>query len=165
MYAKAILDKVPFADQINYLPNPLRLSDNKPVDQLAGVLLHVIEGTQNRDAAYDLIRHLLSEPVQQRIWSISRAYAVPAYRNGWSDPIIADNPNAARAEAATWENVEFTGLRWPGPPSVAVDAVGGGFDQVDMVAEVLQGRPAAEVVEDYHNRWVQVWQDYGLPGE
>lgn len=165
MYAKAVLDQVPFADQIDYLPNPLRLSDNQPVDQLGGVLLHVIEGSQNTEAAHDLIRHLLTEPVQQRIWSISRAYAVPAYRNGWSNPIITDNANAARAETATWDNREFTGLRWPGPPSVAVDAVGGGFDQVDMVAEVLQGRPAAEVVEEYHNRWVQIWQDYGLPGE
>ena len=70
-----------------------------------------------------------------------------------------------RSKSATYDNETFTGLRWPGPPSVAVDAVGGGFDQVDMVAEVLQGRPAAEVVEDYHNRWVEIWKDYGLPGE
>ena len=103
--------------------------------------------------------------MQQRIWTISRAYAVPAYRNGWADPIITGNANAARAETATWDNVEFTGLRWPGPNSVAVDAVAGGFDQVDMVSEVLQGRPAADVVADYHSRWVQIWQDYGLPGE
>jgi multiple sugar transport system substrate-binding protein len=165
MYAKAVLDQVPFADQIDYMPNPFRLSDNQPVDQLGGVLLHVIEGTKNEEAVRDLVRHLLSEPVQRRIWEISLAYAVPAYRNGWDDPIIADNSNASRAETATWDNETFTGLRWPGPPSVAVDTVAGGFDQVDMVAEVLQGRSAAEVVEDYHNRWVQIWQDYGLPGE
>jgi len=165
MYAKAVLDQVPFADQIDYLPNPLRLSDNSPVDQLFGVMLHVVEGSRNTEASYDLIRHLLSEPVQQRIWTISRAYAVPAYRNGWTDPIITENANSARAETATWDNVEFTGLRWPGPPSVAVDAVGGGFDQVDMVGQVLQGTSAADAVAEYHNRWVQIWQDYGLPGE
>ncbi len=165
MYAKAVLDQVPFADQIDYLPNPLRLSDNMPVDQLGGVLLHVVEGTRNQEASYDLIRHLCSEAVQKRIWTISRAYAVPAYRNGWTDPIIADNPNATRAETATWDNLEFTGLRWPGPASVAVDAVSGGFDQVDMIAAVLQGQPAQQVVEEYHDRWVLLWQDYGLPGE
>lgn len=165
MYAKAVLDQVPFADQIGYLPNALRRTDGKPVDQLAGVLLHVIEGSKNKDASYDLIRHLLSEPVQQRIWTISRAYAVPAYKNGWSDPIITDSPNSMAAEPAVWDNVEFTGLRYPGPPSVAVDAVNGGFDQVDMIAEALQGRSAEEVVADYHDRWVLLWQDYGLPGE
>jgi multiple sugar transport system substrate-binding protein len=165
MYAKAVLDEVPFADQIDYLPNPLRLSDDSPVDMLGGVMLHAIEGSNNREATNDLIRHLCSEAVQQRIWTISRAYAVPAYRDGWSDPIITENANSSRAESATWDNEDFTGLRWPGPPSVAVDTVAGGFDQVDMIGEVLQGRAAAEVVEDYHNRWVQIWQDLGLPGE
>jgi len=164
MYANAVLTEVPFADQIDYLPNPLRLSDDSPVDMLGGVMLHAIEGSNNREATNDLIRHLCSEAVQQRIWTISRAYAVPAYRNGWTDPIITENANSSRAESATWDNKEFTGLRWPGPPSVAVDTVAGGFDQVDMIGEVLQGRPAADVVEDYHNRWVQIWQDLGLPG-
>ncbi len=165
MYAKAQLDGVPFADQIAYLPNPVRRSDGQPVDQLAGVLLHVIEGTKNQDAVHDIVRHLLTEPVQQRIWEISLAYAVPAYKNGWENEVITGSDNAKRAEGAVWNNNEFTGLRWPGPQSVAVDAVAGSFDQVDMVAEVLQGRSVDDVVADYHSRWVSVWQDYGLPGE
>lgn len=165
MYAKAVLDQVPFADQIAYLPNPVRRTDGQPVDQLAGVLLHVVEGTSNQEAVHDIVRHLLTTPVQQRIWEISLAYAVPAYRNGWSNEVITGSENAMRAESAVWNNREFTGLRWPGPHSVAVDAVAGSFDQVEMVAEVLQGRSVEQVVEDYHNRWVQLWQDYGLPGE
>lgn len=165
MYATAVLNQVPFWEQIDYVPNPLRIADDQPVDMLGGVLLHVIEGTKNEEAVQDLVRHLLSEPVQRRIWEISRAYAVPAYLNGWDDPLITENANSNRARSATYDNQDFTGLRWPGPPSVAVDTVAGGFDQVDMVAEVLQGRSAAEVVEEYHNRWVQIWQDYGLPGE
>src|SRR5690606_32296654 len=32
MYAKAVFDQVPFADQIDYLPNALRLSDGQPTD-------------------------------------------------------------------------------------------------------------------------------------
>lgn len=165
MYAKAVLDEVPFADEITYMPNPLRRSDDHPVDQLGGVLLHVIEGTQNQEAVHDIVRHLLTEPVQQRIWEISLAYAVPAYRSGWSNEVITSSENSMRAEGSVWDNNEFTGLRWPGPHSVAVDAVAGSFDQVDMVAEVLQGRSVDEVVQDYHNRWVMTWQDYGLPGE
>lgn len=165
MYAKAVLDEVPFADEIAYMANPVRRTDGQPVDQLAGVLLHVIEGTSNQEAVHDIVRHLLTEPVQQRIWEISLAYAVPAYRNGWENEVITGSDNARRAEGAVWNNNEFTGLRWPGPHSVAVDAVAGSFDQVDMVAEVLQGRSVDDVVADYHNRWVMTWQDYGLPGE
>jgi multiple sugar transport system substrate-binding protein len=165
LYAKANLDGVPFAKDIAYMPTVVRNSDGAQLDQLAGVFLHVIEGTKNRDAVYDLVRHLLSTPVQQRIWQISRAYAVPAYKNGWSDPIITGSPNSIAAEPAVWNNIDFTGLRWPGPSSVAVDAVAGSFDQTDMVAEVLQGKSAQDVVKDYQQRWIQVWQDFGLPGE
>lgn len=165
MYANAVLNEVPFAGDIAYLPNVVRNSDGGSIDQLAGVLLHVIKDTRNKDAAYDLIRHLLSTPVQQRIWEISLAYAVPAYRNGWTDPIVTSSPNSVRAEAAVWNNIDFTGLRWPGPSSAAVDAVGGSFDQTDMIGAVLQGRSSEEVVAEYHDRWVQIWQDFGLPGE
>ena len=165
MYAKAQLDGVPFADDIAYIPNPVRRSDGQPVDQLAGVLLHVIEGTSNQEAVHDVVRHLLTEPVQQRIWEISLAYAVPAYQSGWESSVITGSENAMRAKVSVLSNNEFTGLRWPGPHSVAVDTVAGSFDQVDMVAEVLQDRPVEEVVEEYHNRWVQVWQDFGLPGQ
>src|SRR5690606_11411608 len=101
MYAKAQLEDVPFADEIVYMPNPLRRSDDQPVDQLGGVLLHVIEGTKNQEAVHDIVRHLLTEPVQQRIWEISLAYAVPAYRNGWSNEIITSSENSMRAESAT----------------------------------------------------------------
>jgi multiple sugar transport system substrate-binding protein len=165
LYAKAHLDQVPFADDIAYLPNPVRMANGGNVDQLAGVFLHVIKDSKNKDAAYDLIRHLLSTPVQQRIWQISLSYAVPAYRNGWSDPIVTGAPNSMRAEPAVWNNLDFTGLRWPGPASAAVDAVAGSFDQTDMIAAVLQGRPAEEVVAEYHDKWVMLWQDFGFAGE
>jgi multiple sugar transport system substrate-binding protein len=165
LYAKAVLDAVPFAKDIAYMPNPVRNSDGGTVDQLAGVFLHVIKDSKNKDAAYDLIRHLLTLPVQQRIWEISLAYAVPAYRNGWSDPLVTNTPNSMRAEPAVWNNTEFTGLRYPGPSSAALDAITGSWDQTDMIAEVLQGRSSEEVVAEYHDRWVQVYQDFGLPGE
>ena len=165
LYAKAHLDGVPFADDIAYMPNPVRMSNGGNVDQLAGVFLHVIKDSKNRDAAYDLIRHLLTLPVQQRIWEISLAYAVPAYKNGWTDPLVTNTPNSVLAEPAVWNNIDFTGLRYPGPSSAALDAITGGFDQTDMIAEVLQGRSSADVVAEYHDRWVQVFQDFGLPGE
>ncbi len=165
MYAKAVLDQVPFYEEIDYVPNPPRLSDGQPVDMLSGVLLHVIEGTRNEEAVADLVRHLLSEPVQRRIWEISRAYAVPAYLSGWDDPMITENANASRARSSTYDNQDFTGLRWPGPPSVAVDTIAGGFELVDLIGEVLQGQSPADAVEEYHERFVEIWQDFGLPGE
>ncbi|MGH2532359.1 MAG: ABC transporter substrate-binding protein [Thermomicrobiales bacterium] len=165
MYAKAVFDQVPFADQIIYLPNPVRISDNAFLDSIGGTKFHVIKDTKNKEATYDLIRHLMTEPVQQRIYDISRAYAAPAYRNPWSWEVLQTEDNSTRAEPVVWNEDRFTGLRWPGPSSAAVDAVGGGNYHTDMAAEVIQGKPADEVAAEYHERFVQIWKDFGLQGE
>lgn len=165
MYAKAVLEKVPFANDIAWMPYPQRNTDNAYIDLMGGTKFHVIKDTKNKDATYDLIRHLLTQPVQERIWTISQSYALPAYKNGWAHDLIQSVDNSKRIEPVVWNDAGFTGLRWPGPYSAAIDSVNGGNDHTDMVAEVLQGRDIEEVVADYHQRWVQLWQDFGLKGE
>ncbi|HEY7034451.1 MAG TPA: extracellular solute-binding protein [Thermomicrobiales bacterium] len=165
MYAKAVFDKVPFAGEIAWMPYPQRNSDNAYIDLMGGTKFHVIKGTKNKDATSDLIRHLLTQPVQEKIWTISQSYALPAYKNGWAHELIQSVDNSKRAEPVVWNEAGFTGLRWPGPYNAAVDSVGGSNDHTDMMAEVLQGGDIAKIVEDYHKRWVQIWQDFGLKGE
>jgi multiple sugar transport system substrate-binding protein len=165
MYAKAVFDKVPFAPEIAWMPYCTRISDGAYIDLMGGTKFHVIKGTKNKDATYDLIRHLLTPPVQERIWTISQSYALPAYRNGWASEIVQSVDNSKRAEPVVWNTTGFTGLRWPGPNNAAVDTIFGGNDHTDMMAEVLQGRSIPEIVEDYHRRWVQIFQDLGLKGE
>jgi multiple sugar transport system substrate-binding protein len=165
MYAKAVFDKVPFADQISWQPYPQRISDGAYIDLMGGTKFHVIKNTKNMDATSDLIRHLLTQPVQERIWTISQSYALPAYKNGWSHELIQSVDNSKRAEPVVWNEAGFTGLRWPGPYSAAVDSVAGSNDHTDMMAEVLQGKPVDQAVKEYHERWVQTWQDFGLKGK
>jgi multiple sugar transport system substrate-binding protein len=165
VYAKAVFDKVPFAGEIAWMPYPQRISDGAYIDIMGGTKFHVIKGTKNKDATYDLIRHLMTEPVQEKIWTISQSYALPAYKNGWAHELVQSVDNSKRIEPVVWNDAGFTGLRWPGPYSAAVDSVSGGNDHTDMMAEVLQGGEIAKIVEDYHKRWVQVWQDFGLKGE
>ena len=35
----------------------------------------------------------------------------------------------------------------------------------DMVADILRGTPVAEAVKTCHKRYVQIFQEFGLPGE
>jgi multiple sugar transport system substrate-binding protein len=165
MYAKAVFDEVPFANEIAWMAYPVRNSDGAYIDLMGGTKLHVLAGTKNKDATYDLIRHLLTAPVQERIWTISQGYALPAYKNGWSSEIVQSVENSKRCEPVVWNESGFTGQRWPGPPSAAIDAVEGGTYHTDMMAEVMQGKPAEEVVADYHRKFVQIWQDFGFKGE
>jgi hypothetical protein len=59
----------------------------------------------------------------------------------------------------------FYGLAWPGPVNEAVGSIGEGVFYTDMMSEIIQGRSAEEVVADYHDQFVQIYQDFGFPGE
>lgn len=164
--AKAILDQVPFVDNISYIRYPTRISDGARLDALTGgAKFFVITDTKNKDAVYDLNRHFMTLPVQQRIWSISAAYALPAYTNGWDDPIITENKNSMVAKDIGLNQTDFTGLQWPGPLNEAVGSIGEQTFFTDLMSEILQGRAVEEVVSDYHDKFVQIYQDFGLDGE
>ncbi|MGH2562680.1 MAG: ABC transporter substrate-binding protein [Thermomicrobiales bacterium] len=165
MYAKAVFDQVPFADQIAYIPVPRRLSDDQRLDFLSGMKFHLITDAKNKDASYDLIRHFLTEPVKQEVWRISRAYALPAYRVGWENPVITENANSMQGKEIALNPGGFTGLSWPGPDTAAVSSIAAGTFFTDMMSEIIQGRSADEVVGEYHDRFVQVYQDFGFKGE
>ena len=164
MYAKAVYDKVPHANQILFLPNPKRRSDGKRLDSLAGARLHIIKGTKNRDASADLIRHLVSEPVLNQLFATSPGFVIPPYKKAWASPLIQGNENAKRAEPLAYPTDRFTGLRDPGPPSAAIDAIGGGNYFTDMLGEVLQGKSPEEAVKAYSDRFIQIFKDFGLRG-
>jgi multiple sugar transport system substrate-binding protein len=164
MYAKCVYDKVAFAKDIAFIKRPKRNSDGQYLDSLAGARWHVVAGAKNKDAAYDLIRHMQTDAVQKVIWRISTGYALPAYKNGWSDPLIQNDPNSKAAEPLAYNPNHFTGLRWPGPPSAAMDTITNGTYYTDMMAEVVQGKSAADVAKEYHDRFVQIYKDNGLKG-
>jgi multiple sugar transport system substrate-binding protein len=165
MYAKAVFDKVPHANQILFTQRPARISDNKRLEFLSGERFYVIKNTKNKEAAYDMIRHMTSDPVQQQVWKISTGYALPAYKNGWSHDIITSNENSRAAQPIAYPaDTSWTGLRYPGPSSPALDAIGGGNYFTDMMAEVIQGKKAEDVVKDYHGKFVQIFKEFGLKG-
>ena len=164
MYAKAVFDKVPHAKDILFVPRPTRVSDGKYLDSMAGARLHIVKGSKNKDASADLFRHLISDPIIKQLLAISPAYVLPAYKNLWSDPLVQNDRNAKAAQPIAYPDPYFPGLRFPGPASAAVDAVGGGTYLTDSMAEVLKGTPIEDVVKDYHNRFIQLWKDFGFKG-
>ena len=166
MYAKAVLDGVPFADQIAFIPRPVRTTDGARIDFMSGGMkFYVITDAKNTEASHDVIRHFLTQPVQERVWSISTAYALPAYTGGADNPIITGDPNAARGMEIALTETGFYGLAWPGPVNEAIGSIAEGVFFTDMMSEIIQGRPTEEVVSDFHDQFVQIYQDFGFAGE
>ena len=165
LYAKAVFDKVPFNEQILYVPRPKRNSDGKYLDSMAGARFHLIKGTKNKEAAYDIIRHFMTEPVQNQLLVTSPGYVLPPYKNNWQNPLVQNNVNSKASFPLAYPTGEsFTGLRFPGPPSAAMDTIGGGTYYTDMLAEVLQGKSPEDAVKSYHDRFIQIFKDFGLKG-
>jgi hypothetical protein len=55
--------------------------------------------------------------------------------------------------------------QYPGPPmNPALDSIGAAGIENDMVADILRGTPVADAVKACHDRYVQVFQEFGLPG-
>jgi len=168
MYAKAVYDKVAHANQISWIERPMRLSDNRRLDVIGGARAYAIKGAKNKEANYDLMRHLLSDGVQQQIWRISPGYAMPAYKNQWRHELIQGNEISRRTEAAAYPSAPkdqlFTELRWPGPNNAAVAAIDAGNDYTDLMAEIIGGRAIEEVVKSYHDKFVGIYKQFGLRG-
>jgi len=166
VYAKAVLDDVPFWEQIAYVQYPIRVTDNARIDLMnGGMKIFKITDAKNPEAVDDVSRHFLTQPVQERIWSISTGYALPAYLNRWESPIITENPVSMTGKVIALNETDFTGLHWPGPLNEAIGSIGEGVFFTDMMAEILQGGEVEEVIANYHDQFVQIYQDFGLDGE
>lgn len=166
VYAKAVFDDVPFHEQIAYVPYPVRNTDNARLDAMTGGMkFYLITDAKNPDAVADVARHFLSQPVQERIWSISTGYALPAYTNRWDSPVLTENPISMAGMEIALNETDFTGLQWPGPLNEAIGSIAEGTYFTDAMAEVLQGTDVEEVVANYHEQFVQIFQDFGLDGE
>ena len=164
MLAKAYFDKVPHAEAIGYVQTPKSLNGQGPrLESGGGETLRLVKGTKNKDAAFDTMRFWLSTPVQQQIWKISTSYALPAYANGWKDPIVASRPISAKFEAVV-NNEDWWGVATPGPIQAAVDAVAASNMFTDTMGEILKGKPTAQAVKEMHDRAVKIFKEFGLKG-
>ncbi|HEV8633382.1 MAG TPA: extracellular solute-binding protein [Chloroflexota bacterium] len=165
MLAKAYFDKVPHAESILFVETPKSLDGKGPrLSSGAGDRFHILKGSKNREAAEDTIRFMLTDEYQKTIWSISKAYALPAYAKGWEDPIVKNFPNSIRFKPI-YDNEDWWGLATPGPLSAAVDAVGVSNMYTDAMGEILKGKPVKQVAEEMHKRAVRIFKEFGLKGE
>jgi multiple sugar transport system substrate-binding protein len=163
MYAKGVFDKVPFADQIRSIPMPLGGS-KKRLEGVGTANFWLFKGVQNRDAAWNMIDHMMKPEQQRPLWKASTGYVVPPYKKLWDDPIVRGDENNRRQEVIAWNEPAFRGLSHPGPLTPAADAVGTANIFTDMMGLILRGTSVEEAVKEAHQRSVQIYKEFGLKG-
>lgn len=166
VYAKAVVDGNPVAEQTNYLKWP-----GGPVNQEFAAVgsknWYLLTGAKNPEAARDMIIAFTADPaMQDEMLASSPAYAIPAYTDMWEmSEFIQGNEIAAQMKSAALDDSGIDAAAWPGPQSAALAAIDESGAWNDMVNSIMTGTPVEEAVATAHARMVLIFQEYGLPGE
>ncbi|MCC7371853.1 MAG: hypothetical protein IT306_25780 [Chloroflexi bacterium] len=169
MYAKAIFDKNPVADDTQFIPRPKGMGPNaRSLDGADTMRFFVMKGTKNKEAAEQLIHSLLAPEVQREIWKTSTGYAYPAYEWGWDEKML--NEGYAAKVTPAWkatatDKSAYIGGAWPGPPNPWVASLESSNFWTDMFGEVLGGKSPEDALKSAHERAVRVAKEFGFKGE
>lgn len=165
VYAKAVVDGNPVAPLTIYdLPKggPVLESFNG----LGGMNWLMIKEGKNPDAARELLMRFFTEEVLKQVYTVAKAYAVPAYESMWEWPEITDDANALAQKPAALDPTGWNGAAYPGPRTPQIGAVETANIHTDMVASVITGDATPEeAVQQAYDRAVQVFKEFGAPGE
>jgi multiple sugar transport system substrate-binding protein len=170
LFAKAVFDKNPVADDTILVPRPKGLGPGgRSLEGTDGMRFFIMKGAKNREAAEQLIRHLLSPDVMREIWKTSTGYAYPAYEWGWDEGVIKESKYYKTVgepfKKIAWDPSGYIAQNFPGPPTPWSTALYTANFWTDMFGEVLGGKPVADAIKDGHDRAVRVFKEFGAKGE
>jgi len=168
VYGKAILDSNPIKDDTGFHAPP-----GGPVHTEFNSLGHnnfmLLKGGRNPDAAREAVRHfVLDLDMMDGIYANAPGFALPCYENLWRESkYIPTNQVALEQETVAMSPAgDQVPQTYPGPAhNPALAAAGSAGIQNDMVADILRGTPVAEAVKTCHDRYVQIFREFDLPGE
>ncbi len=164
MYAKAKVDKLPFADNILWHPTPAGPKRQK--SDGAGSGFWCFRGSKNVNAAKAMIKALLADEVAQPMFKTALGYAAPAYTQYWDYDFIKADRNTMRWKKGVWDDPDpYYADPWPGPPTAAAAAVKNANVLTDMVGSILSKSATVEdAVKMAHDKAVQIYKEFGMKG-
>lgn len=166
VFAKAVVDGNPVADQTNYLKPP-----GGPVNQefqsIPSKNWYMMKGAKNPDAARQLVIDFTADVARMdEMLASSPAYAIPAYTDLWElSEYTQGYEIALQQKSAALDASGINPTTWPGPSSAAMDAINEAGAWNDMVNSIMTGTDVAEAVATAHDRMVLIFKEFGLPGE
>ncbi|MCC6178551.1 MAG: hypothetical protein IT305_24875 [Chloroflexi bacterium] len=172
MYAKAVVDKNPVADDTYLMLPPKGVGPGGRSIAGGGAAKRwfVIKGAKNREAAEQLIRYMCQAAVQKQMFKISNGYVYPAYQWGWNEPELTSTPAASHV-SDVWKQYlsdpsGYTGSSaYPANPNPWVSSLESSNFWTDTMGEVLGGKAPADAVASAHERAVRVFKEFGAKGE
>jgi multiple sugar transport system substrate-binding protein len=164
MYAKAVVDQVPFVDDIIW-DYPKGGPGLERFFGLGSMNLSLIRGGKNPDAARELILSFFEEGVIKEVYQVATTYALPAYASMWDWEEITSVPNSLAQKDGALDPIGWNGIAYPGPGTAWIGAVDSQNVTTDMVAAVITGQATAEeAVKQAAETSIRIFQEMGAAG-
>jgi multiple sugar transport system substrate-binding protein len=165
VYAKAVVDGNPVAPVTGFLKPP-----GGPVLEefhvVPGKNWMVLRGGKNPAASKLTILQFNADLGRyDEMLASSPAYALPCYTDLWDmSEYVKTDEVTQQQKTSCLDPSGIDATIYPGPPSAAMVAIDESGAWNDMVNSILTGTPVEEAVTTAHERMVQIFQEFGLPG-
>ena len=162
IYAQLIRDESEYFEHTMLMRAPLGPA-NMRQDAGSNSWLTIFKGASNVDLAKELAVKLIDPATFTPISALSGGLNMPAYEDGWTDDLLAVDPNFAIIKDLVSIEEPFVGSSWPAEPSAAISAIQAQGVVEQMVANVTAGRMTpAEALTDAHNIIVDIFEEGGI---
>jgi multiple sugar transport system substrate-binding protein len=163
VYAQSKRDGNPVYDKITLLRAPQALNGDSRDGGNVGGWMTIFKGSPNVDLAKKLALDLLDPENFGKISALGGVLFTPAYKNLWTDELIATDRNLAIIKEQVSVTDPFLGQSWPAPPNAGVDAIRAQGVLEQSVANVIAGRmSAADAVKDAHQKMRDIFEEGGM---
>ncbi len=134
-----------------------------PLESGANSWFTIFKGTKNREAAEELILHMLKPEIFTPMVALGGGLFLPAYKDLWTDDLVNTDPNFKVIEEILFNPVIYNGTSHPAMPNAAADAVLAASIPSQMMANITTGRMTpAEAVADAHKKIVDIFEEGGI---
>jgi len=128
-----------------------------------GGWLTIFKNAPNVDLAKQLALDLLDPAKFAKISAVAGGLFMPAYKNLWTDELLAVDPNFKIIKEQISVEKPFLGASWPAQPAAQLDAIRAQSVLEQSVGNAISGRmSAADAVKDAHDKIVQIFEEGGI---
>ena len=164
IYAQSKRDNNPVFPNTILLRAPTANNGDSRDGGNVGGWLTIFKGAPNVGLAKELALHLLDPANFSRISALGGVLFTPAYKNLWTDDLIASDPNLAIIKEQVSVTNPFLGQSWPANPNAGVDAIRAQGVVEQMAGNIISGRMSpADAVADAHQKMVDIFEEGGMP--
>jgi multiple sugar transport system substrate-binding protein len=162
IYAQAKRDESPYFADTMLMLAPLGPA-NMRQDAGSNSWLTIFKGASNLDLAKELASALIDPATFVPIASLGGGLLMPAYEDGWTEDLLAVDPNFTVIKDLVSIEEPFIGASWPAEPNAAIDAIRANGIVEQMIANITAGRMTpAEALTDAHNLIVGIFEEGGI---